>query len=100
MKKVTHTKTPHQLLKKIVAFETAKYFPLQGIEKFAGETTLLTGIARIHEELMDMNNTVKMYKEVLHFDNTYVEAIACIATNHFYTDQPEVALRFYRYSLI
>jgi len=46
-----------------------------------------------------MNNAVKFYKDVLHFDNTHVEAIACIATNHFYTDQPEIALRFYRYIL-
>ncbi|KAK3750717.1 hypothetical protein QZH41_017275, partial [Actinostola sp. cb2023] len=68
----------------------------KGLDKFSGETTLLTGIARVHEELLDMNNAVKLYKEVLHYDNTYVEAIACIATNHFYTDQPEISLRFYR----
>ena len=36
------------------------------------------------------------YKEVLKADATNVEAIACIATNHFYSDQPEIALRFYR----
>ena len=73
-----------------------QYALFQGLDKFSGETTLLTGIARIHEELQDMTNAVKLYKEVLHYDNTYVEAIACIATNHFYTDQPEIALRFYR----
>ena len=44
-----------------------------------------------------MTNAVKLYKEVLHYDNTHVEAIACIATHHFYTDQPEIALRFYRW---
>ncbi|XP_031574824.1 tetratricopeptide repeat protein 8-like isoform X2 [Actinia tenebrosa] len=76
----------------LTAIETYK----KGLEKFSGETTLMTGIARIHEELYDMNNAVKLYKEVLHYDNTHVEAIACIATNHFYTDQPEIALRFYR----
>lgn len=43
-----------------------------------------------------MTKAVQLYKEVLHFDNTHVEAIACIATHHFYTDQPEIALRFYR----
>lgn len=48
------------------------------------------------QELNDMTNAVQLYKEVLHFDNTHVEAIACIATQHFYTDQPEIALRFYR----
>ena len=43
-----------------------------------------------------MDNAVKFYKDVLHFDNMHVEAVACIATHHFYTDQPEVALKFYR----
>ncbi|EDO48471.1 predicted protein [Nematostella vectensis] len=76
----------------LTAIETFK----KGVEKFPGETTLLTGIARIHEELMDMTNAVKLYKEVLYFDNTHVEGIACIATNHFYTDQPEIAMRYYR----
>jgi len=46
-----------------------------------------------------MDNAVKFYKDVLRFDNMHVEAIASIATHHFYTDQPEVALKFYRYTL-
>ena len=33
---------------------------------------------------------------MLQSDNTNVEAIASIATNYFYNDQPEVALKFYR----
>ncbi len=41
---------------------------------------------------------VKYYNDVLKMDATNVEAIACIATDHFYSDQPEIALRFYRYS--
>lgn len=44
----------------------------------------------------EMDKAVKLYRDVLHHDNMHVEAIACIATNHFYTDQPEVALKFYR----
>lgn len=46
-----------------------------------------------------MNNitsATEYYKDVLKQDNTHVEAIACIGSNHFYTDQPEIALRFYR----
>ena len=46
--------------------------------------------------LNDMTNAVKFYKDVLHHDNTHIEAIACIANFHFYTDQPEIALRYYR----
>ncbi|ROT61770.1 hypothetical protein C7M84_020428 [Penaeus vannamei] len=67
-----------------------------GLDKFPGEVTLLTAIARIYEGLHDLTKAVKFYKDVLHYDATHVEAIACIGTNHFYTDQPEVALRFYR----
>ena len=44
-----------------------------------------------------MEDAVTFYKNVLKYDSMHVEAIACIATNHFYSDQPEVALKFYRY---
>jgi len=46
--------------------------------------------------LNDMTAAVTEYKNVLHQDNMCVEAIACIATNHFYSDQPEIALNYYR----
>ncbi|KAI7804324.1 tetratricopeptide repeat protein 8 isoform X2 [Triplophysa rosa] len=68
----------------------------QGLGHFPGEVTLLTGIARIHEEMNNIPSATEYYKEVLKQDNTHVEAMACIGSNHFYTDQPEIALRFYR----
>jgi len=37
---------------------------------------------------------------VLKYDATNVEAIACIATHYFYSEQPEMALRYYRYCSI
>ena len=37
-----------------------------------------------------------LYKQVLKFDNNSIEAIASIAAYNFYTDKPEVALRFYK----
>jgi tetratricopeptide repeat protein 8 len=54
----------------------------------------------ISKALNNMSDAVQVYKDVLHYDNTHVEAIACIATQHFYTDQPEVALRYFRYTII
>lgn len=48
------------------------------------------------QEMNNISSATEYYKEVLKQDNTHVEAIACIGSNHFYTDQPEVALRFYR----
>lgn len=45
-----------------------------------------------------MTTSVRHYREVLAQDSSNIEAIACIGMHHFYTDQPEVALRFYRYN--
>ncbi len=44
--------------------------------------------------------SVKYYKDILKEDATNMEAIACIGVNHFYSDQPDIALRFYRYKYI
>ncbi|XP_068802864.1 tetratricopeptide repeat protein 8 isoform X2 [Struthio camelus] len=68
----------------------------QGLDRFPGEVALLCGIARIYEEMNNISSAAEYYKEVLKQDNTHVEAIACIGSNHFYSDQPEIALRFYR----
>lgn len=34
--------------------------------------------------------------QVLELDACSVEAVACLAAHHFYDEQPEVALRYYR----
>jgi hypothetical protein len=44
------------------------------------------GIARIHDLLNDPGQAYTMYKKVLLFDNNNIEAIASIASYHFYTD--------------
>ncbi|XP_065449570.1 tetratricopeptide repeat protein 8 isoform X1 [Chrysemys picta bellii] len=75
---------------------TALHLFKQGLDKFPGEVTLLCGIARIYEEMNNISLAAEYYREVLKQDNTHVEAIACIGSNHFYSDQPEIALRFYR----
>ena len=56
----------------------------------------MVGIARVHEALGDGAKAAAQYKKVLTHDASNVEAIACMAANHFYSDQPELALRFYR----
>ncbi|XP_066132344.1 tetratricopeptide repeat protein 8 isoform X3 [Saccopteryx bilineata] len=50
----------------------------------------------VKTEMNNMSSAAEYYKDVLKQDNTHVEAIACIGSNHFYSDQPEIALRFYR----
>ncbi|KAJ3218003.1 Tetratricopeptide repeat protein 8 [Dinochytrium kinnereticum] len=63
---------------------------------FPGTTAPLVSMARIHEELFDLQMSIKMYKKILHIDSSHVEALASLAANYFYDDQPEVALRYYR----
>ena len=65
----------------------------RGAETFPGETNLLLGSARVFESLNEGEKAVGIYKRVLQFDAANVEAIACLAANHFYSDQPEVALK-------
>ncbi|KAM9713715.1 tetratricopeptide repeat protein 8 isoform 3-T3 [Dama dama] len=68
----------------------------QGLNKFPGEVTLLYGIARIYEKMNNTSSAAEYYKEVLKQDNTHVGAIVFIGIDHFYAEQPEVALRFFR----
>lgn len=62
----------------------------------AFETHLITGIARVYDLLNDSLKSVSFYKKILVLDNSSIESIASLASYHFYTDQPEIALRFYR----
>ncbi|CAJ0581932.1 unnamed protein product, partial [Mesorhabditis spiculigera] len=68
----------------------------QGLEKFSSDVTLTTWIARTNELLGNMDESIDHYKEVLSNQANHIEAIACIATNYFYSDLPEIALRYYR----
>ena len=52
--------------------------------------------ARIYELLNNYDSSINLYKEVLLLDNCNFEAIACIGSNHFYKDMPEIALNFYK----
>lgn len=65
-------------------------------EKFPGDTQILLGLARTYDLLNSVSKGVQFYKRVLHFDAFNAEAISCLASNHFYSDQPEIAMRFYR----
>ena len=50
----------------------------------------------MHDGLGELQTGAEMYRTVLQYDAGCVEAVACLAAHHFYCDQPEVALRFYR----
>ncbi|XP_037500157.1 tetratricopeptide repeat protein 8 isoform X2 [Rhipicephalus sanguineus] len=68
----------------------------RGLDRFPNEASLVAPMARVYEGLHDLQRSAKLYRELLSQDAVHVEAIACVATHHFYADQPEMALRFYR----
>lgn len=68
----------------------------KALEQHEGDTALLLGHARVYDALNDLDKGVSFYKQVLKYDSSNAEAMACLASHHFYSDQPEIALRFYR----
>ncbi|KAJ1480123.1 hypothetical protein T484DRAFT_1811718 [Baffinella frigidus] len=52
--------------------------------------------ARVHDAVNAADKAVTVYKQVLSLDASNVESVACLASFQFYSDQPEVALRYYR----
>jgi len=61
-------------------------------DKFVGDTHILVGLARTYDMLNALLRGVQFYKRVLQYDSVNTEAIACLASHHFYTDQPELGL--------
>jgi hypothetical protein len=55
-----------------------------------GDARLLLAAARLHDALSDAPQAALIYTAVAQLDPACVEAIACLAANHFYADQPEV----------
>uniref|UniRef100_A0A2K6SNX4 Tetratricopeptide repeat domain 8 n=1 Tax=Saimiri boliviensis boliviensis TaxID=39432 RepID=A0A2K6SNX4_SAIBB len=72
------------------------YFRRRKFQLCADLCTQMLEKSPYDQEMNNMSSAAEYYKEVLKQDNTHVEAIACIGSNHFYSDQPEIALRFYR----
>uniref|UniRef100_H2YKL4 Uncharacterized protein n=1 Tax=Ciona savignyi TaxID=51511 RepID=H2YKL4_CIOSA len=67
-----------------------------GLERFPDDRSLLVATARVHDEMGEMDTATKWYKDVLEEEGVNVEAVASIAANYFYTDQPEISIRLYR----
>eukprot|EP00708_Paratrimastix_pyriformis_P002694 GAFH01001446.1.p1 GENE.GAFH01001446.1~~GAFH01001446.1.p1 ORF type:complete len:500 (+),score=205.90 GAFH01001446.1:113-1612(+) len=68
----------------------------RGCEGCPGDIQLLLGIAHVHDAINDIPKAEIAYKKVLLQDSSNVEAIACLGAHHFYADQPEIAIRFFR----
>ncbi|ORY82179.1 tetratricopeptide repeat protein 8-like protein [Neocallimastix californiae] len=68
----------------------------RGLEKHNDSIDLLLALARIYETQGDLDHSVEYFRKVLYIDNSNKEALASLASNSFYKDQPEVALRYYK----
>lgn len=66
------------------------------LDKLPGEVALLTQQARILELLCNLQMSVRMYRLIAQLEPINTEALACIAVHHFYGNQPEMALLYYR----
>lgn len=67
-----------------------------GLEVFNNDVAIMTELARLYESINDTNTSVKYYRNIVVEDAMNSEAIACIGMYHFYNNQPELALRYYR----
>lgn len=52
--------------------------------------------ARLHEMIYNYDISISLYKKILDIDSCNFESIACIGANYFYSDNPEVALKYYK----
>lgn len=77
----------------LAALDTCK----RGLEYFVNDIAILTEMGRIFEGLNNTAMTMKYYRMIAQEDASHTEAIASIGMHHFYNDQPELALRYYRY---
>lgn len=68
----------------------------KALDKHGEEENLQLAQARVHDLMNESDKSAALYKSVLLLNPCNVEAIASLASYNFYTDHPEVALRFYR----
>lgn len=52
--------------------------------------------ARIQEMVCEYDKSISLYKSILEKDTCNFESIACIGAHYFYSDHPEVALKYYK----
>jgi len=63
---------------------------------FPSDVSLNTASARVYEMLGDYENSTLIYQSVLNSEAYNLEALASIASENFYSDQPEIALKYYK----
>lgn len=66
------------------------------LKNFPGEVSLMTHQARILELMDNLQTSVRMHRHIAQHEPINSEALACIAVHHFYGNQPEMSLLYYR----
>lgn len=67
------------------------------LQKYPDEVSLLTQQGRILELLGNIQASVRIYRYIAQHEPINSEALSNIAIHHFYGNQPEMALLYYRY---
>ncbi|KAL0232927.1 hypothetical protein GEMRC1_011674 [Eukaryota sp. GEM-RC1] len=65
-------------------------------QRYSKSVPCLIQIARIHDQLNNLDKSTPIYRNILKIDPSNIEATACLAVGSFYDDQPETALRLYK----
>jgi tetratricopeptide repeat protein 8 len=68
----------------------------KALDKHGEDENLSLAQARVCDLINESEKSASIYKSVLQINPCNIEAIASLAAYNFYTDHPEVALRFYR----
>lgn len=66
------------------------------LEELPNDTAVLTQQGRIFEMMDNMQASARMYRHIAQLEPVNAEALASIAVHHFYGNQPEMALMYYR----
>ncbi|KAJ6649815.1 Tetratricopeptide repeat protein 8 [Pseudolycoriella hygida] len=66
------------------------------LEKLPNDVSLLTQQGRIFELMNNLQASARMYRHIAQLEPINTEALSCIAVHHFYGNQPEMALIYYR----
>lgn len=66
------------------------------LEKLPNDVGILTQQGRIFELMDNLQASARMYRHIAQLEPVNVEALASIAVHHFYGNQPEMALIYYR----
>lgn len=69
----------------------------RALEKLPNDVGLLVQQGRIFELMSNLQASARMYRHIAQLEPINAEALACIAVHHFYNNQPEMALMYYRY---